>query len=283
MSKLSAPQAIFLRTMVQESLALCFADNDLPRFRRLTLVYTDAERKGRYRDTDGFKFETARVLINKHVLERIPLAEVVETVTGQRSPEMMYRVSKWGMQVYGRLKDEDFVLAERAPRVGLTDAEKTREIMQALRARYDQKGTEFYPPEWVFFEEVSVATGFASKRMDAWAVNCYPSKSELRGFEVKVSRGDFLKELKDPNKRKHAMSLCDRFYFVTPRGLIKLNELPAGCGLIEWTGRVLRTVVQPQDANLKVLPVWFVMSLARRVRKREVRVGAVSAPKGDGK
>lgn len=45
------------------------------------------------------------------------------------------------------------------------------------------------------------------------------------GYEVKVSRGDFRTELLNPAKRKDAVSLCNRFYFAVPEGLLKPAEI----------------------------------------------------------
>lgn len=52
-------------------------------------------------------------------------------------------------------------------------------------------------------------------------------------YEVKISRADYLCELKHPLKRRIGMRFSNEFYFVIPSGLIDLSELPADCGLIE--------------------------------------------------
>ena len=52
-------------------------------------------------------------------------------------------------------------------------------------------------------------------------------------YEVKISRGDFLGELKHPLKRRIGMRYSNEFYFVTPAGLIDVTEVPVDCGLIE--------------------------------------------------
>jgi len=46
-------------------------------------------------------------------------------------------------------------------------------------------------------------------------------------YEVKTSRGDFLSELKQPLKRRLGMRYSNEFYFVTPAGLVKAEEIPA--------------------------------------------------------
>ena len=52
-------------------------------------------------------------------------------------------------------------------------------------------------------------------------------------YEVKVSRADFLGELKHPLKRRIGMRYSNEFYFVTPSGMLAHGEVPVDCGLIE--------------------------------------------------
>jgi hypothetical protein len=94
-------------------------------------------------------------------------------------------------------------------------------VLEALRRRYEGKDGE-----WVFFEE--------AWRIDAYAIRCYSSDPGhlRRAFEVKVSRGDFLSEMKKPSKRQYALDVSHEFYFVTPAGLVRKEEIPAECGLI---------------------------------------------------
>lgn len=91
--------------------------------------------------------------------------------------------------------------------------------------------------QWAFFDEFIPGIGsssFNGTRLDAWAMNVFPSSGYTTiAYEIKVSRGDFLRELKDPNKRQWAMTFTDEFYFVAPRHLISPKELPEGCGLVE--------------------------------------------------
>jgi len=64
------------------------------------------------------------------------------------------------------------------------------------------------------------------------------SQKEVQMYEIKVSRADFLKDLKKP---RHTPFGSKRYY-VAPKGLIKTDELPAGWGLFEWDGkRMLKT------------------------------------------
>lgn len=87
------------------------------------------------------------------------------------------------------------------------------------------------------FPELRIGTGFskgAEQRIDLWVMALIPSlKYETFSFEIKVSRSDFLHEIKKPLKRRAALLFSNYFYFATPPGLVKVEELPPECGLVE--------------------------------------------------
>ena len=91
--------------------------------------------------------------------------------------------------------------------------------------------------EWLFLRELRVGTGRRNsdaQRVDAFALNSLPHTGMKRVcYEVKVSRGDFLGELKHPLKRRIGMRYSNEFYFVTPAGLVDVAEIPVDCGLVE--------------------------------------------------
>jgi len=56
-------------------------------------------------------------------------------------------------------------------------------------------------------------------------------------YEIKISRGDFKNDFKKGSKHilmSNKKGHCNRFYFVTPKGLIHTNEVPSYAGLIEF-------------------------------------------------
>jgi hypothetical protein len=91
--------------------------------------------------------------------------------------------------------------------------------------------------EWLFFRELRVGTGRRNgnlQRLDGFALNSLPHTGMKRiCYEVKVSRGDFLAELKSPLKRRIGMRYSNEFYFVAPAGLVLPEEIPPECGLVE--------------------------------------------------
>lgn len=118
---------------------------------------------------------------------------------------------------------------------------KTHELNSRLRRK-------FQPEEWALFFEVPRATGGGARSMDALAVNLWRSRGLLwHGFEVKVSRGDWLRELKDPAKAETFIPLVDTWSIVAPRGIVLAEELPPGWGLLEPHAAGLRYARTPEQ------------------------------------
>jgi hypothetical protein len=91
--------------------------------------------------------------------------------------------------------------------------------------------------------------------------------------ECKVTRADFLVDRAKPFRQKPEKGVgSERFYF-TPPALVKLEELPAGWGLLEFRrGRI--EMVQPSAKNLRTA-VGFrseMNLLLASLRRVEVRI-----------
>ena len=54
-------------------------------------------------------------------------------------------------------------------------------------------------------------------------------------FEVKVSKRDFDGDVKKPQKRLAYALLAERIYYACPKGLIAIEDVPTGCGLLVET------------------------------------------------
>lgn len=117
----------------------------------------------------------------------------------------------------------------------------------------------------VFFE-VGNDTGFKVKRhADAVAIGIWPSTGhQIHGFEIKISRGDFLNEMKAPEKSLPVFKHCHRWSLVTPPGLVKQDELPPNWGLMTYDGKTLRRVKHPPLLTPEPLSPGFVAALVRR-------------------
>jgi len=117
-------------------------------------------------------------------------------------------------------------------------------ILGLLRERHAAKRGN--GPEWAYVEKVRDAAGFDAKRTaDALALSLWQSRGcELHGFEVKVSRGDWRRELADPAKADGWCAIVDRWWIVAPRGVVPRDELPSTWGLLETGARGLTVTVQ---------------------------------------
>lgn len=130
--------------------------------------------------------------------------------------------------------------------------------------------------EWAFLDELRIGTGFGPEgegRIDAWALNLWPSKKHQRiSYEVKISRADFLHELKHPEKRSAALWLSNQFYFVTPAGLVRPEEVPPEAGLLEFDDGGAGLYVRKAPWRETPDPNWrFLSSIARRTQDPDTK------------
>lgn len=132
-----------------------------------------------------------------------------------------------------------------------------------LQARFS--ATAGNGPRWAFVRHVRDAAGFnALRTLDAVAMDTWPSGGLLlHGFEIKVSRSDWRRELAEPAKAAAFTRRVDRFWIVAPRGIVRVDELPSGWGLLETRGARLVATVQPGPLSPEPLDRSFVAALLR--------------------
>jgi hypothetical protein len=164
---------------------------------------------------------------------------------------------------------DDYVYPERSMSDFPAPSKKLKEadILDLLQKHYSN--TE----QWAFFPRLRTGTGQGkdcTQQLDGWCIRLWGEQSRLT-FEVKVSRSDFLLELKNPIKRRLGLLLSNQFYFVAPKGMIKPSEIPIECGLMEVIegGHIFTKVQAPwRDTSP---PTWhFLASIARRMAKMEL-------------
>lgn len=73
--------------------------------------------------------------------------------------------------------------------------------------------------------------------IDTWASGGFA----LTGYEVKISRSDWLREVRDPEKSHPWRSVCTWWWLVTVPGVVRGDLLP-GWGLLEQRGAYLHAV-----------------------------------------
>lgn len=102
---------------------------------------------------------------------------------------------------------------------------KAEDIINLIYKRYSGD-------EYVVLEQVPDGTGSYQRRwIDAAVFSLWPSKGlDRMAFEVKVSRSDFLHELSNPLKHQWAKESFHQFWFVAPKDVIQIEELPNGTG-----------------------------------------------------
>lgn len=110
------------------------------------------------------------------------------------------------------------------------------DLISALRERFSDKSG------WVFMQEVSNATGSRiSRYADAMAMGIWKSNGiELHGFEVKISRSDWMRELDTLKKSSDFESVCHHWWLVSTPSVAKLEEIPVNWGWLKFgkTGRL---------------------------------------------
>lgn len=134
-------------------------------------------------------------------------------------------------------------------------------VRAALRTRYA-------PPAFALLEEVRSHLGHeASRSADAVAISMWPSRGiEILGIEIKVSRADWLGELKKPQKADEIAKFCDRWWLaVGDESVVKLPELPEPWGLLVLQGASLVVKKEAPLLTPETLSKVFVASLLRRV------------------
>lgn len=131
-----------------------------------------------------------------------------------------------------------------------------------------------YPsPEYGLFSQCRNATGYAACRSaDAVVMSLWPSRGfQLIGFEIKVSRSDWLSELKKPQKAEPIFQYCDKWYLVTSEeNIVQGDELPLTWGHIYCTGKKLKYKKNAPD--LKPVPIDrdFLAALFRNVAEKMI-------------
>lgn len=160
---------------------------------------------------------------------------------------------------------ESSVDAEPEVTKSLTEAD----VLAMLRERLCKPGNGG-AGEYALIPQVRNGAGFnANRTFDAVAVSLWPSRGHtIDCFEIKCSRSDWLRELKDPAKAEAAARFCDRFWIVaSDSSIVKDGELPPTWGLLVGSGGKLRSVVAapmlPDADPTRPIPRSFLVPLLR--------------------
>lgn len=162
-----------------------------------------------------------------------------------------------------------------------------REMLDYLHDRYSQTNPG-NGPRYAVAEHVKNRAGFDAGRIaDFIAVDCWPTGGiELHGHEVKVSRSDWLHELKQPEKAEAFKRHMHRWWLVVPdASIVKAGELPEGWGLLTLSkytipgwgkhptthGHRLRARTKAPKLTPDPLPIEMLATLMRSTAKTSKR------------
>lgn len=135
----------------------------------------------------------------------------------------IYWLTPVGEKAIEGLNNEAFVSTAQTNTAISTDF-----IIDALKVRHPRDRG------WLSFTEVTMQGTPKARRIDVLFFNFWHSKKYQRiAYEIKRARSNFLQELREPEKRAVIMKYVNVFYFVTPKGLVKVSEIPEDCGLVE--------------------------------------------------
>lgn len=143
-------------------------------------------------------------------------------------------------------------------------------VVAALRAKYSDT------QRFCVLEQVCNGTGaHASSWIDVAVVSLWPSDGLFRrAFEVKVSRGDFKRELDNPGKNQWARESFHEFWFATGPNVVKsMDEIPEGCGWMEVRGQKLVTHKFAQRASVTKCGDHLIAAFARACNKEVAAQG----------
>ncbi|MCC6426256.1 MAG: MmcB family DNA repair protein [Phycisphaerales bacterium] len=136
------------------------------------------------------------------------------------------------------------------------------EVLDALKAHFPKEAYSILPG-------VAEATGGGCRVADALMMSLWRSRGlALTGFEIKVSRHDWLRELKDPSKADPICKFCDHWYIaVGDHDVAKVEELPETWGLIVCDGKKVKIVKKAPKLSPVPISRAFLASILRRAQE----------------
>lgn len=105
-------------------------------------------------------------------------------------------------------------------------------------------------------------------RLDAWVMVKSWAHPCCIGYEIKVSRSDFLGDKKWPAY----LPMCNELYFVAPKGIIRPDEMPKEVGLLEVLGKyraVTRKKAHYRDIQISESVFRYVLMCRSRIKEDE--------------
>jgi len=124
---------------------------------------------------------------------------------------------------------------------------------------------------WAVLPEVRSQTGYGrstTRYADALVIGLWPSRGmDIEGFEIKISRSDWLHELRKPEKANVIAAYCDYWWVVVADEKIVQDDLPRTWGLMAPQNGKLRVVVQAPKLEPRQLDRTFVAAICRKAEE----------------
>ena len=162
-----------------------------------------------------------------------------------------WRISPAGIEIALTIDLEAY---KKPGRVKVT----ANDVLKGLETYYSVMGLIVIP-------EVSIAYG-GERRADALVVGRGDETAII--CESKVSRQDFKLEMEAPEKRQLALDLSSQYFFVAPQGMIRPDEIPEECGLMELDKKGMIHVTVPAPHRRPGQPTWRLVSAVARAMQR---------------
>ena len=135
-----------------------------------------------------------------------------------------------------------------------------------------------YPPRYVLANHVRDDANRAGRVADFIAQDTHGGgygrgnnlhRYPLHGHEVKISRADWLAELRDPTKAEAFRPYMHYWWLVVPdKSIVKPGELPEGWGLLTIRGNGLAQVIEaPLNSDIQYMPTGMRVAMFRSVLK----------------
>lgn len=150
-------------------------------------------------------------------------------------------------------------------------ADKKIEVRELLTKK-------FCHPEYCLMHEVSNSAGFArTNSADAIFMGLWPSRGmEINGVEIKSSRSDWLRELKNPKKAEAIFKYCDRFWLAAEeKVIVNTDEIPVTWGYMLATGNKLKVIREAPKLTPEPISRGFIAAMLKRIAEGRVPIASL--------
>lgn len=151
---------------------------------------------------------------------------------------------------------------------------RTGELTHKIFAYYGTKeGSN--SGKYIVLTQVRAATGWDDpSTADVMVMGNWPSSgNELMGFEVKVSRSDWLNEVKNAEKCAPTKKYCNRWWLViADETMVKEGELPEDWGMMAIVNNKIKVIKEAPKLIAEPLSHKFVASMLRSDAKETIPI-----------